>query len=151
MTKHVLVLGALAALSACALGPDYERPKDPVPAAYKELTGASTGWKIAEPGDDRPKGAWWTLFADKDLDALQAQVLADNQTLKGAEAAVRQARAALGQAQAAFWPQISGTGSGQRVSQAVNTRTTTGRTVTGAPVETDSFALTASASWEIDL
>ena len=78
-----IVVVALASLSTgCALGPDYERPGAPVPTTYKEVK----GWKIAAPSDDIDRGAWWWVYHDQTLDALEGQVEVSNQTLAAAEA-----------------------------------------------------------------
>jgi len=47
-------------LSACTVGPDYERPSAPVPAQYKEV-----GWKVGEPLDAIDRGAWWSIYKDR--------------------------------------------------------------------------------------
>ena len=66
----------VAILGGCMVGPDYVRPAVPDPAAFK----AAPGWKIAQPGDDAPRGNWWEAFNDSDLDVLEAQVDISNQT-----------------------------------------------------------------------
>ena len=85
------VIAALAfAMSGCMVGPDYVRPDAPVPVAYKE----APGWKVAQPADDAPRGNWWQAYGDPELDALVAQVDISNQTVKAAEARMREALAA---------------------------------------------------------
>ena len=37
------------AVSACTVGPDYERPAAPVPAAYKEASPTLVRWQVARP------------------------------------------------------------------------------------------------------
>src|ERR1700756_4795949 len=80
--------GSLAAfsvlllVSACTVGPDYERPSAPVPAEYKEA-----GWKVGEPRDAIDRGAWWSVYKDPLLDDLQKQIDISNQNLKAAAAA----------------------------------------------------------------
>ena len=69
------------ALSGCTVGPNYVRPAVETPAAYKE-----TGWKPATPRDGTPRGKWWEVFNDPQLDALLSQVEINNQTVKAAEA-----------------------------------------------------------------
>jgi outer membrane protein TolC len=71
----LLVIGTL---TACSFAPVYKTP-DSVPAAiaYKE----SAHWKAAEPVDNQSRGAWWTLFQDPQLDALEAKVGDANQVL----------------------------------------------------------------------
>src|SRR3954470_7720 len=56
----LLCVSAVALLlSACTVGPDYQRPAAPVPAVYKEA-----GWKIGEPFDAIDRGAWWSVYTD---------------------------------------------------------------------------------------
>ena len=85
-----------ACLSGCAaLGPDYRKPALEAPAAYKE---APAGWRQAQPRDAMPRGTWWEVFADAELDRLMKRVDISNQTIRAAEARFRQARAVADQA-----------------------------------------------------
>ena len=72
---RTLMCGAgLAALSACAVGPNYVRPKLDTAPAYKEAQPAKAqGWSPARPADLSQRGDWWTLFNDPALNALEAQ------------------------------------------------------------------------------
>ncbi len=88
------------ALSACTVGPDYQRPEAPVPANYKE----AAGWKLGKPGDAIDRGAWWSIYNDPVLDGLEKQIDISNQNLKAAEAAFRQAEFVVAQARAGFFP-----------------------------------------------
>ncbi|HME73100.1 MAG TPA: efflux transporter outer membrane subunit [Myxococcota bacterium] len=87
--------------AACAVGPNYVRPTtvEP-PAAYKEIQ----GWQPAQPKDDVIRGAWWEIFEDPDLSALEQRIEASNQTLATAEAQFREARALVDVARSAFFP-----------------------------------------------
>ena len=82
------------------IGPDYERPAMWTPTTYKELE----GWKIATPRDDLKRGAWWSIYNDATLDALEQHVEISNQTLAAAEAAYRQAAALVQEARSALFP-----------------------------------------------
>jgi hypothetical protein len=62
------VAGVLTLLAGCAVGPDYVRPTVVTPAAYKEVD----GWKVAQPQDHVLRGAWWEIFGDPQLNALEA-------------------------------------------------------------------------------
>ena len=99
-----------AFLAGCAVGPDYVRPQIEAPAQYKELQ----GWRQAEPRDALPRGSWWTMFGDRELDALMARVELSNQTLRAAEARFRQSRALADQARAALFPALSANASATR-------------------------------------
>ena len=132
-----LLLAATTALGACSLAPSYHRPDSaPAATAFK----ADPGWVPAAPADDAPKGAWWTLFADPQLDALEAKVAVTNQNVAAARAALAQARAVLRADVAGLLPVAGVSGS--------NTRSST--LVAGSPT-TRSWTAGASASWVPDL
>src|SRR4029077_13942038 len=96
-----IVAATLMALSGCILvGPDYVRPKVITPNAYKE----NEGWRVAQPKDDVIRGAWWEMFGDPELNALEAQVSVSNQNLAAAEAQYREARALVQEARASYYP-----------------------------------------------
>jgi NodT family efflux transporter outer membrane factor (OMF) lipoprotein len=97
-------------LGGCAVGPDYVRPKVEAPAAYKEVQ----GWRPAAPSDAAPKGEWWTLFADPELEGLIERVDISNQNIRIAEARLRQARAAGDQARSALFPTLNANASATR-------------------------------------
>jgi NodT family efflux transporter outer membrane factor (OMF) lipoprotein len=144
----------LALVGACTVGPDYERPSAPVPAAYKE----AEGWKPAEPQDPSPRGDWWSIYQDPVLDGLEKQIEISNQTLKAAEAAYRQARAVLAEARAGYFPTAtvtgsatrSGTGSGGRSGGTSGIAGATGGGG-GRSTSISTIDLTADASWSVDL
>src|SRR6266540_4833350 len=111
-------------LTACSIGPKYQRPIAPVSAAYKEPPPAYfqelEGWKAAQPNDDTPRGQWWTVFQDTQLNALEEQVDVSNQTLAVAEAQLRGARAAIGVARAALFPTVTAGASVTGARQSLN-------------------------------
>jgi NodT family efflux transporter outer membrane factor (OMF) lipoprotein len=103
-------------LTGCMVGPDYSKPPVPVTATYKEID----GWKIAQPQDHLPRGRWWEIFGDPELDALEEEIAGANQTLQVAEARFREARALVRFNRAALFPMISaGVGAGS-VSESSN-------------------------------
>ena len=100
-------LGLTAAVvllcAGCMVGPDYFKPSVPMTAAYKE----DQGWKLARPSDTIPRGKWWEIFGDPQLNALEEQVSEANQNVKVAEAHFRQARALIGFARAGLFPTVT--------------------------------------------
>src|SRR6202158_1158780 len=142
------VVCAASALFGCSVGPNYVRPTAESPSSYKE----AVAWKQAEARDQEPRGTWWEVFKDPKLDALAAQVEVSNQTIKGAEARVRQARALTQQARAALFPLVSAnagaTRSGSSRSAIGNTTGTTGGQ-SGSVRNNYNVAL--DVSWEVDL
>jgi outer membrane protein TolC len=71
------------------------------------LSKETDGWKLAQPSDHLPKGRWWEIFGDPELQALLEEVAAANQNLKIAEARLREARAIVRVNRAALFPTIS--------------------------------------------
>src|SRR5450755_1245814 len=143
------VICAASALFGCAVGPNYVRPAVETPAAYKE----SVPFKQAAPRDQEPRGKWWEVFKDPKLDALLAQVEIDNQTIKAAEARVREARALTQAARAALFPLVSATASATRSSSrsgsaiVANTGTISSQ---GGGVR-NNYNVSLDVSWEVDL
>jgi len=134
---RVLAVWTADSLSGCMVGPDYVRPGTDVPAAYKELPPN----KPAEPRDTAPRGNWWEVFGDPELNALEAQVAQANQTLKQAEANYRVAHAAIRVAQAGLYPGVTGSAAATRAGGGGNSRSATGNLYTAS----------LDASWELDL
>src|SRR5262245_44052933 len=97
MPRGPLLLACLGsvtvALSACMVGPDYQRPPALVPPVFKELSSPERSqmgeWKVAQPSDAEPRGPWWEAFQDPQLNALAAQVDVSNQNIAAAEAQLR--------------------------------------------------------------
>jgi outer membrane protein TolC len=100
----------ISLLTACAVGPDYHRPKFETTETFKE-TG---GWKPSEPNDVLSRGPWWNIYGDDELGKLEAQIDISNENVKSALAAFDQAQALVAQARAGFWPTIAGSIGPQR-------------------------------------
>lgn len=127
-------------LSACAAGPDYQRPTVDTPAAFKELG----DWKPAEPREPAADH-WWTAFGDPVLDDLQARLEISNQNLRAAEAAYRQALALADAARAAWFPAINASAGATRSASSAATATS------GNAPARNSFSVGATVSWELDV
>jgi NodT family efflux transporter outer membrane factor (OMF) lipoprotein len=152
LRRYGPVAAALFA-AGCAVGPNYKRPDAPVPAAYKATPAADAeqahpDWKEARPSDTADRGAWWEVFGDPQLDALEARVSVSNQNVALAEAQFRGARAVARGAKAEFFPTIGATPSVTR-SHSPLARTSA---LPGAPAGTaTTYQLSGDVSWEIDL
>jgi len=141
--RTALIAALALAMSGCMVGPDYVRPDAPVPVAYKE----APGWKVAQPSDDAPRGNWWQAYGDPELDALVAQVDISNQTVKAAEARMREALAATQGTRAALFPVVNASGAALRTSHGTGS-SSSANTQSGV---NNSYNVGLSASWEIDL
>jgi NodT family efflux transporter outer membrane factor (OMF) lipoprotein len=152
---------ALTVLTACTVGPDYVRSTAEVPAFYKE-TGS---WKMAEPKDHLIRGAWWEIYNDPELNAIEERVNLSNQNIAAAEAQFRQARALVQVARAAYFPTVTTSPAFARSLRSSNAGGSTGANTTGTsskpPSKTSTvstttspisdFLLPASVSWELDV
>jgi NodT family efflux transporter outer membrane factor (OMF) lipoprotein len=134
----------IGTLTACSFAPVYKTP-DSVPAtsAYQE----SGDWKPAQPVDNQDRGAWWTLFQDPELDALEAKVGDANQGLKAAFARLQQARAATRIARASLFPTLTAGSSATRLRTSVNSP----RFPPGAKPVINNFDLEADFFYELDV
>ncbi|HKA43248.1 MAG TPA: efflux transporter outer membrane subunit [Burkholderiales bacterium] len=141
--RLLLLAAAVAALAGCKAGPDYVRPAIEAPASYKETP---VEWKVAQPSDAAPRGRWWEIFKDPQLNALVEQVEISNQNLRAAEAQYRQARAVVAGSRAGLFPTLDANASVVRnrsPSGAIG-GTTAGRIVT-------TYSASVSSSWDLDL
>jgi NodT family efflux transporter outer membrane factor (OMF) lipoprotein len=127
-------LAAGLAAAACAVGPDYHRPKVDAAPDFKE----AGDWKPSEPNDAFNRGAWWEIYSDDALNLLEVQIDISNENVKAAAAAFDQARALVAQARAGFWPTV-GISAGQDRG-AVGT----------APAQTTDHA-GISGNWALDI
>jgi len=154
--RPALVLAACAIACACSVGPNYRKPAVTVPAEYKE----NADWKPAQPADDFKRGAWWEIFGDADLNALEQQIDVSNQSLAQADAQYRQASALVSAARANYFPTLGVSASVTRSGRYGNSDSgiVSGGTVIGgangsgkANSHSTSYSLPFTASWEPDL
>lgn len=142
---------ALALLAGCSLAPQLEQPALDVPAHYKALGPDEPRgeWKTAEPAAEAlPRGEWWRLFRDLQLDALELEASAANQTVKIAAARLAQSRAVVGVARAELFPRFDAGFGPSRIKQS--------GVSLGLPQGTDIPPYTVwrgqiTAAWEVDL
>src|SRR5499433_3972130 len=86
-------------LSACNLGPKYNRPTVQPPANYYTEEQASQN-SIADQ-------AWWELFKDPVLQGLIREALKNNYDLRLAVARVEEQKALLGVTRSQYYPQVA--------------------------------------------
>jgi NodT family efflux transporter outer membrane factor (OMF) lipoprotein len=140
MKRPLFLIPLVLALSACAIAPRYERPKLAVPASFEE----DGAWRLARPGmpDERSPdhSFWWQAYGDATLDDLVQRAMAANQTLKQAEAQLRQSQALAQGAASAYWPTLGVSGQASRQRAAA----------LSGPQLYDTRAGALQASWEPD-
>jgi NodT family efflux transporter outer membrane factor (OMF) lipoprotein len=146
-----IVAGTILLLSACTVGPDYVKPSVETPPAYKEAEGGAK-WQIAQPKDDVIRGAWWELFNDPQLNALEAQVVISNQNIAVAEAQYRQALALVQAARAGYFPTVGVNGSATRSRTPFISGGSSGSSRTSSSARAvNNFLVSGNASWEPDI
>ncbi|MBB5389974.1 MULTISPECIES: efflux transporter outer membrane subunit [unclassified Herbaspirillum] len=144
--RTLTALACALALAGCAAGPDYKKPQVDMPAAWTP----QAPWRPMQPQDAAARGAWWERFGDAQLNALQAQALAGNQTLAIAAARLSQARAQLNVASAGQYPQVGINARAARQRISANRPLTNYNSPNYATVQND-FALGLNVSYELDL
>ncbi|GAB7562993.1 efflux transporter outer membrane subunit [Methylobacillus methanolivorans] len=115
MMRHNLIYAAVAlALSGCMVGPDYHRPETKLPAHFNVAEATQTEGQAALNLDK-----WWETFQDPVLNGLMDKAFADNLDIAQAVARIEEADAAMREAGAALFPEVtlSGNGVRQKVTQ----------------------------------
>ena len=133
------LLPLIAVLAGCTLGPNYQRPQIPSPAAfqYEPKDAAATADTL-----------WWKQFQDPVLDQLIAEALLHNTNIQIAAANVEQAAAVLTQTRSQLFPQL-GYGAG---AQRERTREPAfAALIPNYPNPANAYQAALQASWEIDL
>ncbi len=129
----------MLALSACMVGPDFEKPDYVLDNNYSSLQSANVLKNNQQNLSAKDLANWWKFFGDDDLTWLIEEALKSNFDLETARARVEQARAALSIKKSGFWP-----------SADLNASTKVG----SSPLDTsptDRYGAGAGISWEIDI
>ena len=142
----ILVFTAEILSVGCSVGPNYKRPSAPSATKWD----VAEPWRESAPKDSIPKGQWWTVFRDDDLDALETQALSANQTLKVSIARLEQARAVAAIQVATLFPTLSTSPSAVRQRLSGN-RATSGVLFALRPVTQNTYAVPFTVSYEVDL
>jgi outer membrane protein, multidrug efflux system len=104
LSAGMLAGAAAAALCACAVGPNYQRPVTPVPPQFANL--GQPGFNGAD-----VEAKFWTVFNDPRLDRLVNDALQANKDLQRARANLRASRAARRLAGFDLFPTVTAAGS----------------------------------------
>jgi multidrug efflux system outer membrane protein len=155
MHKKPSMIAAAALLSACTVGPNYQRPQMDLPGAWQQDAAPAlpAGFrKEAAPAESaaapaRAPEKWWAVFGDPKLDTLVAEALERNRDLAAAAARIEQARANLTIVDADRYPSVSA-----QVDPNRTRYSTVGVTPfpAGYPNTLNDTRVTLNASYEID-
>jgi len=114
--KRAVALSAALCLSACAVGPDFEKP---APPAAKDYGAAPSSGRTASSnapdgqaqrfvaGMDIP-AQWWTLFHSPKLSKLVEDAIKNNPDVAAAQAALRQSHELYSAQWSSFFPVVQG-------------------------------------------
>src|SRR3984957_1443218 len=136
-------LAVAGILAGCDLAPAYDPPHYLLPDSYQ----GNGAFRVAQPQDAlSPRGDWWTLFGDDELNQLEERLGRENPTLAAAAETYTQARDLAAEAQSHLYPQIGAQAlvsenreSEQHLFSAIN-----------LPKEEASNVIGGVASWEPD-
>jgi NodT family efflux transporter outer membrane factor (OMF) lipoprotein len=144
-TAVALASVALFVLSGCRVGPNYVQPTvPPPPPAFKETP---SNWKQATPQDQLPKGKWWEIYREQELNSLEEKIAVSNQTLMVSYHQYLSARAIIREARSQFFPTLAVQPSGSRNQLSQNRPNFN----TLTPSQYSDIALTGDISYEVDL
>jgi NodT family efflux transporter outer membrane factor (OMF) lipoprotein len=141
--KILSALTLLAALAGCMVGPDYLPPKPSAPAAWSAPP-APTAQAV-------DLAHWWKSFNDPTLSSLIDRAIANNLTLKQAQAQLRQSRAQRGIAFALLFPTVDLTSAFSRSQVGGQNSGADGR---GPPLRNppgNQYQMGLDAAWEVDI
>ena len=96
-----LAIAVSLVLTACAMGPVYERPDTAPPETWADVEKASVhrgAW---------PEQTWWEVFSQPELDFLMETAVTQNFDIKAAAARIEQARSLERITNAKLFPDIS--------------------------------------------
>jgi len=134
---------AVAVLVGCDLAPVYDPPHYVLPASYQ----GSEPFEVAQPQEELlPRGDWWTLLGDEQLNQLEEQLEHSNPTLQAAAEAYTQARDLAAEAESQLYPQLGAQALVSDNRQSAHHLFSSGP----GPKEEASNLIGAAASWEPD-
>lgn len=96
-------LAALLTGGCTAVGPDFQRPD--VPWLENWPVSPELAEALAPPAAEVPHDTWWLVFDDPALDAVVAEAQRSNPSVRVAGSRIMEARAQLGIAGSALYPQ----------------------------------------------
>jgi outer membrane protein TolC len=161
-------MSSLLLLGGCTVGPDFTNPDWASPASWfteRAKPAPTPSRVVSEPVDP----AWWNLFNDKTLTALEARVAAQNLDVQVAAIRLAESRAERGVVGAAQFPTVNGNASYVRQlasnrgvftklgnnavgATAANGTGTGAGAITGVRIEPfEAYQYGFDASWELDL
>ena len=149
-TSLTTLLTLLALTAGCAVGPRYKKPSATAPTTAVPATWKTEPpWQQAAPKDTIPKGEWWHVFHDSELDAYEQQLLGANESLLVARDRLEQSRSIARVSTSALFPRLTTDVSGLREAAGSN-RPLSGATTPSSYTQ-NVFTVPFNISYEADL
>ena len=139
--NRLSLLVAAGVLSACAVGPNYESPRNLSAKDWKEASAENKG-------AIQLQQKWWEIFGDAKLNELEEEALKGNYQLQAAAARVRQARAIARVSEADLFPTVNFDPDAQRNRQSANRPAQPGSTI--RDYTANRFRVPIDMAYEID-
>lgn len=138
-----MCLGLLAALSvsACSVGPDYQRPELNLPEQYQEQVNTASEDLASQ--SSIAALSWRSFYQDPALLQLIEHALANNLNLQIAQSRLIAARSRITVADSALWPDVALSAGFERTLESAATNT--------SPRPETTLDLQGTVSWELDL
>jgi multidrug efflux system outer membrane protein len=153
LSRLWFVFALVLLLAGCKVGPNYHRPSplgtNAIPTRFSPADTNAPEWKSAEPAASLPRGTWWEIFGDVELNRLETLATVNNQELAGALARFDQARASVDIAHSGLLPQVQLDSSFTRQRTSFN-QPQSGQAAGSSPTF-NNFTMQLQAGWEADL
>jgi NodT family efflux transporter outer membrane factor (OMF) lipoprotein len=134
----------LSLFAGCTVGPKYQRPAVQAPEAWS----GGGPWRAADPKDTIPKGNWWEIYHDEQLNQYEQQLLAANQSLAAAQSRLSQARSLARVASAGLFPTATTDPSVQGTRYSANRP---GSATPQQPLTQSIYTVPFAINYEVDL
>ena len=136
--KRSLVIAFCTALSACMVGPDYERPQVHTPEDWH----VDLDYKSDDP-ESLAEQAWIDIFRDEQLREIVDKALTDNKQMLIAIERIEEARALNRISRSALYPTVDVELNSEREDES--------RLTNSNAEQVDEFFLGPTLNWELDL
>jgi len=137
----------LASTLASAVGPEYKKPDVSTPANWQ----SPAPWHPANPLDTIPRGTWWTLFGDPELNQYEERAIANNQSLKAATARLAEARAFARVTASGLYPELDARAAAARERLSGNRPAQGATIIPTTPATQNEFTIPFVLNYEVDV
>lgn len=148
----LIMASGVLALAGCTVGPKYKPPITTAPPAFKEVaperSADGTMWKTAKPQDTAPRGPWWEIYGDPELNQLETRLNSSNQNIAQSFQNFMAARALVRQARSSYFPQIT---AGPSYTRSRTSANQAGTQAANSNLNSNAFNLPLDVSWELDV